>query len=301
MLPKKSLGQNFLTNAGIVASIVDAASLSPNETVLEIGPGKGVLTEELLKRGVRVVSVEKDADLIPLLRTKFEKEILEKRLVLVNKDILQFNFQFSIFNFQCDEQSTINNPFNSIQGKQRLTKYKLVANIPYYITGQIIRKFLTADKQPEKMVLLVQKEVAERIIARDSKESLLSISIKAYGEPKYIKTVKAGSFTPAPSVDSAILLIDNISRKFFDKGMVAIKNVSDGVTNPVRQEVNEERFFEILHAGFAHKRKQLFGNLRAVFDENILREKMKKAGISENIRAEDVSLFGWKKLSDNSI
>jgi 16S rRNA (adenine1518-N6/adenine1519-N6)-dimethyltransferase len=301
MLPKKSLGQNFLTNAGIVASIVDAASLSPNETVLEIGPGKGVLTEELLKRGVRVVSVEKDADLIPLLRTKFEKEILEKRLVLVNEDILQFNFQFSIFNFQCDEQSTINNPFNSIQGKQRLTKYKLVANIPYYITGQIIRKFLTADKQPEKMVLLVQKEVAERIIARDSKESLLSISIKAYGEPKYIKTVKAGSFTPAPSVDSAILLIDNISRKFFDKGMVAIKNVSDGVTNPVRQEVNEERFFEILHAGFAHKRKQLFGNLRAVFDENILREKMKKAGISENIRAEDVSLFGWKKLSDNSI
>jgi 16S rRNA (adenine1518-N6/adenine1519-N6)-dimethyltransferase len=257
MLPKKSLGQNFLTNTGIVASIVDAASLVPDETVLEIGPGKGVLTEELLKRGAKVVAVEKDDDLIPFLQKKFEKQISESKLVLVHEDVL--DFQFSIFNSQT-------------------VGYKLVANIPYYITGQIIRKFLTAEKQPEKMVLLVQKEVAERVVAKDGKESLLSVSVKAYGAPSYVKTVKAGSFTPAPKVDSAVLLIDNISRDFFSG-------------------ISEERFFEVLHAGFAHKRKQLFGNLKAVFDEDILREKMRSAGIPENVRAEDVSPEDWKKLS----
>lgn len=254
MFPKKSLGQNFLTNTDIVASIADAASLSSDETVLEIGPGKGILTGELLKRAGKVIAVEKDRELIPLLQEKFEKEIKENRLVLINEDILTFRFP------------------------ELIEKYKLVANIPYYITGQIIRQFLTAEKQPETMVLLVQKEVAERIIARDGKESLLSVSVKTYGTPSYIKTVKAGSFTPAPKVDSAILLINNISRDFFSN-------------------ISEERFFEVLHAGFAHKRKQLFGNLKAVFDEKVLRERMEEAKIPENIRAEDMSLENWRFLA----
>ncbi len=261
MFPKKSLGQNFLTNTGIISSIVDAGLVSSTDTILEIGPGRGVLTEELLKRGAYVVAIEKDRELIPILRDRFKKEIAENRFVLICDDILNINFQFLISNFQTNE-------------------YKLVANIPYYITGLIIRKFLTSEKQPEKMVLLVQKEVAERIIARDKKESLLSISVKAYGTPTYIKTVKAGSFTPAPKVDSAILLIGNISRDFF-KG------------------ISEERFFEILHAGFAHKRKQLFSNLKSVFEETKLKEKMKMLGIPENIRAEDMPLENWKKLSEN--
>jgi len=274
MIPKKSLGQNFLTNTGIIGSIVDAALIVPGETVLEIGPGKGVLTMELLKRGAKVVAVEKDKDLIPFLQSTFEKEIAKNRLVLINNDIL--NVVIPAEAGIHDTHTTTVDP--RIREDDELWKeYKLVANIPYYITGQIIRKFLSTKKQPEKMVLLVQKEVAERIIARDGKESLLSISVKVYGTPTYVKTVKAGSFTPAPKVDSAILLIDNISRKFFEN-------------------ISEERFFEILHAGFAHKRKQLFGNLKAVFDEKILREKMKEAGILENIRAEDVSLAGWKKL-----
>ncbi len=256
---KKSLGQNFLTNTGIVASIVDAASIIPLETVLEIGPGKGILTQELLKRGAKVIAVEKDDELIPFLEEKFKKEIDEKQLILIHDDILNL-------------ESAKNTAFN-------LKDYKLVANIPYYITGLIIRKFLTTKNQPKQMVLLVQKEVAERIIAENGKKSLLSVSVKVYGTPKYIKTVKAGSFTPAPKVDSAILLIDNISKNFFNN-------------------ITEERFFEVLHAGFAHKRKQLFGNLRAVFDENILREKMKMAEIPENTRAEDLSLENWRKLSE---
>jgi len=293
LFPKKSLGQNFLTNTGIVASIVDAASLIPGETVLEIGPGKGILTEELLKQGAHVIAVEKDRELIPVLQDKFKKEITEDRLVLINDDILNFHLSDPspdgvsdpVRMFEKGEEGskgkTLRTGLQTPSGDEKTGNrpYKLVANIPYYITGQILRKFLEAKKQPEKMVLLVQKEVAERIIARDKKESLLSISVKVYGAPTFVKTVKAGSFTPAPKVDSAILLIDDISRDFF-------KNIS------------EERFFEILHAGFAHKRKQLFGNLRAVFDEKILKEKMKEAGIPENIRAEDVSLAEWKKLSE---
>lgn len=261
MLPKKTLGQHFLTNKGIVASIVDAGDVSPREAVLEIGPGRGVLTAELLKRGARVIAVEKDAELLPFLEEKFEKEIKEKQLLLIGDDILDFHPETY---------------------KLKPETYKLIANIPYYITGAIIRKFLTEKNPPKKMVLLVQKEVAERIVAKNKKESLLSISVKVYGAPKYVKTVKAGSFTPPPKVDSAILLIDSISRNFFHK---------EASGTPT-----EERFFEVLHAGFAHKRKQLFGNLRAVFDEKILREKMARCGILENARAESLSVGDWKCL-----
>lgn len=254
MLPKKSLGQHFLTNTGIVASIAEAGFVSEADTILEIGPGKGILTAELLKRGAKVIAVEKDSELIPLLQEKFEKELATKQLTLIIGDVLDSGFMVHV---SCP--------------------YKLVANIPYYITGAIIRKFLTEKKRPAKMVLLVQKEVAERIVAKNRKESLLSISVKVYGNPHYIKTVKAGSFTPPPKVDSAILLIDGVSQEFF-------------------KEISEEVFFEVIHAGFAHKRKQLFGNLRAVFDEKILKEKMKRCGVSEQARAEELSVKDWKCL-----
>jgi 16S rRNA (adenine1518-N6/adenine1519-N6)-dimethyltransferase len=261
MLPKKSLGQHFLTNTGVVASIVDAGSVSSVDSVLEIGPGKGVLTSELLSRGAKVIAIEKDDELIPFLKEKFKKEILAKQFILIHDDILEFSVE-------------TNHQFTATV----VNDYKLVANIPYYITGQIIRKFLTEKKQPSSMTLLVQKEVAERIVAKHGKESLLSLSVKAYGTPRYIKTVRAGSFTPAPKVDSAVLVIENISCGFFSNKSI------------------EMRFFEVLHAGFAHKRKQLFGNLRAVFDENILRKKLHDCGILENARAEDLCLNDWEKL-----
>lgn len=253
MLPKKSLGQNFLTNTGIVMAVADAASVSSGETILEIGPGKGILTEELLKRGAKVIAVEKDSDLMGFLSEKFKVQISKEQLLLLNGDILDPAFKIPD------------------------VSYKLVANIPYYITGQILRKFLTAKNQPEKMALLAQKEVAERIIARDKKESILSVSVKAYGAPFFIKTVKAGAFTPVPKVDSAILLIDGISRDFF-KG------------------ISEERFFDVLHAGFAHKRKQLAGNLKAIFGDS-LHEKLAICNISPKARAEDLSLPDWKNLA----
>ena len=250
---KKSLGQNFLTNTTIVSSIADEGNITPNETILEIGPGKGVLTEELLKRGAKVIAIEKDTELLPYLEGKFSKALSEKRLTLIQGDILNYEVLFE-------------------------EKYKVIANIPYYITGLIIRKFLSEQIQPERMVLLVQKEVAERIVAQNKKESLLSISIKIYGTPKYIKTVKAVNFNPIPKVDSAILLIENISRNFLGS-------------------VSEKRFFEVLHAGFSHKRKQLFGNLKAVFEEKALKIKMESAHILQNTRAESLSKENWLELS----
>src|SRR6185312_3875994 len=140
------------------------------DVVLEIGPGRGVLTEKMLAQAKRVIAVEKDDELFVVLQEKFKKEIRNKELELVHADILDYLPEGN---------------------------YKLIANIPYNITGAILEKFLSEEHQPSLAVLLVQKEVAQRIVARDDKESILSISVKVYGEPKYIDTVKAGSFNPA--------------------------------------------------------------------------------------------------------
>ncbi|MAF99138.1 MAG: ribosomal RNA small subunit methyltransferase A [Nanoarchaeota archaeon] len=251
---KKSLGQNFLTSQSIVDKIVSTADIKSSDIVLEVGPGKGILTEALLGKAGKVVSVEKDDELIPLLKEKFADEIKNGKLILVHSDILTFNFQL-----------------------YKLSNFKIVANIPYYITGEFLRKMLSSDIQPSQMVLLVQKEVAERII-RSKKESILSISVKAYGEPKYIRTVKAGSFNPTPKVDSAILLIDNISKNFF-------------------KNIDEKRFFEVVKTGFAHKRKLLRGNLSTFADKEKLKIIFKQLGIDEKIRAEEISVGEWGKLA----
>lgn len=257
---KKSLGQNFLTSQSVVDKIVETANLKTDDIVLEVGPGKGILTEALLKKTSKVISVEKDDSLISFLKEKFAEEIKDGKLILVHGDILTFNFQL-----------------------YKLSNFKIVANIPYYITGEFLRKTLSSDIQPSKMVILVQKEVAERI-ARSKKQSILSISIRVYGEPEYIQTVKAGSFSPAPKVDSAILSINNISRDLF--------NVKHSVFN----SMDEERFFEVVKAGFAHKRKLLISNLGSFANREKLKKVFAKAKIDEKARAEDISLDQWKQI-----
>ena len=153
----------------------------------------------------------------------------------------------------------------------------MVANIPYYITGEIIRQFLTAPNQPASMALLVQKEVAERI-ARSKKESLLSLSVKVYGSPNYCFTVPRGAFIPIPNVDSAVLRTADISRDSFTD----------------REE--EERFFEVLHAGFAHKRKRLAKNLEDYAEKGEISRAFAETGLGENARSEDLSLADWLSL-----
>jgi 16S rRNA (adenine1518-N6/adenine1519-N6)-dimethyltransferase len=252
MKAKKTLGQHFLKDKNILGKIVDAAEVKPDDFILEIGPGTGTLTELLLQSGARVIAVEKDSILIKELNIKFSKFIKEGRLELIHSDVLNFD------------------PEHFFASK----KYKVVANIPYYITGNILRKFLGNECQPESMTLLVQKEVAERIVARDKKESLLSISVKVYGNPKIIQTVKRGSFSPMPKVDSAIIHISDISKKNFKK-------------------IDEENFFKILKAGFAHKRKVLIKNLESVYSREALEEIFNKCEISLKARAEDLSLEQW--------
>jgi 16S rRNA (adenine1518-N6/adenine1519-N6)-dimethyltransferase len=252
MYAKKTLGQHFLKSERALASIVLAGEVKGGDTILEIGPGTGALTEKLLAAGAHVVAVEKDDGLFASLGEKFKNKNLE----IIHADILEFDIS-------------------------KLGTYKLVANIPYNITGAILEKFLQdppAGGQPERMVLLVQKEVAERIVARDGKESILSISVKAYGDPKYIETVKAGSFAPAPSVDSAILKIGNISKSFFNS-------------------FSEEDFFKILKAGFQAKRKKLSSNLSQRLEKEKVLKVFEKLGLDENMRAENVSIILWKELA----
>lgn len=272
---KKSLGQNFLKSESILKKIVDAGEINPvrgregsqrastsngvknQDLVLEIGPGRGALTEKLIQAGAKVLAVEKDNELFTLLQEKFSKQIGSGSLVLVHDDILNFNIDSCV--------------------RQDLTHYKIIANIPYNITGAILKKFLTAEQQPESMVLMVQHEVAQRIIANDGKESILSISVKAYGEPKMIAKVDKRFFSPAPKVNSAVIKINNISKNTFKKN-----------------NINEDKFWEIVKKGFAHKRKKLSGNLKGV----IMREKLSKVGLQDK-RAEDLSLKEWIDLSSN--
>ena len=251
---KKSLSQNFLKSRLALEKIISAGEIKSTDTILEIGPGKGALTEKLLEKSKKVIAVEKDLELFEFLKEKFAKQIASSSLVLVHGDILKFNVV-----------------------RQGLTNYKIIANIPYNITGAILKKFLTAKNQPKSMILMVQKEVAERIMAQDKKESLLSISVKAYAEPKIIMKVPARYFSPAPKVDSAVLSMRNISRKIFEKN-----------------KVSEDEFWKIVKLGFAHKRKKLSSNLKSLG----LASGIKELG---NKRAEDLKLADWISLTKGAI
>lgn len=261
MKAKKSLGQNFLKSKIVVNTIINISDLNLNDVVLEIGPGKGFLTEELLKKVKKVIVVEKDDRLIYFLKEKFKEDIKLEKLKIIHKDILDF------------EDKNIKKP------------YKIIANIPYYITGQIIKKFLSSQNQPNKIILMVQNEVAKRIIQQ--KESIISISVKTYGKPKYIKKIKAENFSPKPKVDSAILLIDDISKDFFEN-------------------IDENDFFSVVKAGFSHKRKFLMNNILTDWKNNVknikkqeIEEIFKNLNISSKIRAEKLNIEDWKNLYIN--
>lgn len=266
MRAKKSLGQHFLRSPQVLEAMCQAGKVTAGDTILEIGAGTGTLTGVLLQKGAHVVALEKDQRLIPELRKQFQKELETGQLKLVETDVLAFD----------PREITETGPAQS---------YKIVANIPYYITGAILEKFLGGEFQPSLMALLVQKEVAQRIVANDGKESILSISVKCYGQARIVQKVSRRLFSPPPKVDSAILLITDVSKRFF--------NTENG------ESISEDRFFEVIRGGFAHKRKKLKNNLLLL--ENIspetLSAAMEKAGLHENTRAEEVTLEQWKILA----
>jgi len=313
---KKSLGQHFLNSPVVLKQIIESACIQIGEIVLEIGPGTGVLTKALLDAGANVIAVEKDRRAIELLKERFSNELKDGRLTLVEADIL--DRQSFVIPAKAGIQDQLNDMDSGFRRNDKTlqssivnSSYALVANIPYYITGAILESFLEHEPRPNRMVLLVQKEVAERIIAvrtqrsdlgvirtevrpLSGKESILSISVKAFGMPKIIARVPRGAFTPPPTVDSAILSIDGISDKRFKEKSLEIP-----------------RFFEIMKAGFAHKRKLLIRNLETIIDKETTskatangisaKDKLKKAwlelGLNEKTRAEDIALEQWFELA----
>lgn len=254
---KKSLGQHFLTSNVVPKWMCDAGDVVVGDLVLEIGPGTGVLTRELLARGAEVIALEADLRAITVLEETFKAEIKNKKLHLHHVDVRTMDV------------STI--PKLNDHG------FKVVANIPYYLSGLLFRSFLESDIQPNTLVYLVQKEVAKRIcsdLVRKEKESILSLSVKAYGSPTYVKTVSKGHFAPSPKIDSAVILVQNINRDNF-------KDFTEGF------------FFEMLHIGFGQKRKQLLGNLSKVYERDTLTNIFSTLSLPVSTRAEDMDLNIW--------
>ncbi|MFN3188256.1 MAG: 16S rRNA (adenine(1518)-N(6)/adenine(1519)-N(6))-dimethyltransferase RsmA [Candidatus Paceibacteria bacterium] len=252
---KKSLGQNFLTSPTVPKWMCDAGDVKSGDIVLEIGPGTGVLTKELLNRGAVVTAIETDSRMITVLEETFVDEIANKNLTLIHGDMRTF-------------------PLSSILPA---TPYKIVANIPYYLSGYLLRISLETTPPPATLVFLMQKEVVERI-ARSKKSSLASLSVAVFGKPKYVKTVGRGHFSPSPKVDSAILAINNISH--------------DALPSKEKQT----GFFELLHAGFQSKRKQLAGNLQTLVLKEDVVTFLREQSLPITCRAEDLSIDTWLAL-----
>ena len=251
--PKKELGQHWLTDRFILGEIADAADISSTDTVLEIGPGLGTLTSELLRRADSVVAVEFDRDLAAKLPAQFPGKNLEVR----NEDVLQFDLD-------------------------SLPKdYVVVANVPYYITSKIVQKLMTADNKPRIAVLLVQKEVAERIAAEPGDMSILAISAQLYARASLGIEVPKQFFTPPPKVDSQVIIL---------------RTQQDPLINS--EDVPD--FFRIVKAGFSAKRKKLRSSLSGGLgiSKDDAEKRLLAVGISPDQRAEDLSIDDWKKLSD---
>lgn len=254
MRPNKSFGQNFLVDRAVLMRIVEAAEIAESDSVLEVGAGTGVLTRELAQRARRVVAVELERDMLSLLEKTTQR--------YPNVELLARNLLFL-------------NPVDVFGN----TPYKLVANLPYYITAPTFRHFLESKNPPQCIVVMVQQEVAQRIVAIPGDMSLLAVSVQFYGQPHIIAQVPASAFYPAPKVDSAILRID---------------------VNPHTALTQEERdrFFRVVQAGFSEKRKQVHNSLSRGMhhkDEDV-RAWLATANIDPGRRAETLSIEEWLRV-----
>lgn len=265
---RKGLGQHFLVNSGILKNITQAAELSPQDVVIEVGPGMGVLTRELAARAGYVIAVELDDRMIDLLKQRLSEF---QNYTLINRDILETEPGDLIQEERNKFPATIREP----------CQYKLVANLPYYITQPIIRHFCEARLKPSLMVIMVQKEVAQNIVAQPGDLSILAVSVRFFGKPQIAGYVPAGNFYPAPKVDSAILRIEMYPR-------------------PAVEVTSEEHFFKVVRAGFCAARKQIANSLSqglAIPKAEVL-SLMQKAGVEPQKRAETLTLEEWARLEN---
>jgi len=258
--PRKALGQNFLIDELALGDIAAAAAATGVATVLEVGAGPGGLTEELLGRFERVVAVEIDEELAHLTRQRLGAN---SGLSVIAADILDFE------------------PWELLQEGGAGPPYVVVGNLPYYITQPIVRRMLEADPAPERIVVMVQREVARRMVGGDGRESLLSMSIKFHGEPQALLDVPASSFWPSPKVDSAVVAIDRR-------------------TAPPVDVTLEERdsFFHLLRAGFASPRKQLHNSMPGALGlpGAVIVTALEAAGLDPALRAQHLGLPEWTAL-----
>ena len=255
-MPKKELGQHWLKDRTILAEIAASVPIEPSDTVLEIGPGLGTLTSELLRRAGRVVAVEYDQDLARKLPGQFPG----KNLTVHHEDILRFDLS------------------------QMPAGYIVVANVPYYITSKIVEKLVRAQNKPRTAVLLVQKEVAQRIAARPGDMSLLGLSAQLYAQARLGIEVPREYFTPPPKVDSQVVILTMRSVPLIDPG-------------------DEKAFWRVAKAGFAGRRKKLRSSIAAglAISKPGAEELLRHAGIDPELRAEDLSIDDWQRLAKDAV
>src|SRR3989344_2396453 len=262
--PKDHLGQNFLVEKRVASALLRAAELSGRDTVLEVGPGMGTLTQELAGAAGLVIAVEKDPVMVEILKETVVKE--HPNVKVLQGDILKMKFQAA------------NSEVSIVNGQLSNVSYRVVANLPYYITSPVLRMFLETEKKPELLALMVQKEVAQRICAKPPDMSMLAVSTQFYAVPKIIAYVRKTAFWPRPKVDSAIVKI---------------------VPNKEKPVVAPDTFFRVVKAGFKQPRKQLANNLAT--ELNLSRQEteslLKKADIKPEQRAETLSLKDWINLA----
>lgn len=255
----KDLGQNFLVDIDVLDDIISAAELRKDDIVLEIGAGKGILTDALAERVKRVVAIELDQNLVDGLQKRFAERA---NIEIIRGDALRWISEH----------------------RDRFTdhQWKIVTNLPYGITSRVLRLLLEHEPRPELVVFMVQKEVAERVCAKPGAMSLLSLAVQWFGSPEIIRVVPPESFDPAPEVESAILRIRT-------------RNAEELKQNAAQ----EKRAFQLARIGFASRRKQLHNQLAAGLhiSAEAVQEAMRAAGVAEKARAQELSIEQWKKLA----
>lgn len=276
--PRKGLGQNFLTDPHHLAKIVEAAELTPRDIVLEVGPGPGTLTQLLAEQADQVIAVELDLNMVALLNSEYSDYT---NLTILHADILKTQIVPLLAN-HLSPPSPLQPPISPTnQPSIPPPTYKVVANLPYYITSAVVRHLLESNPQPSRLVITVQKEVAQRIVAEPGDMSVLAVSVQFYGQPKLVHHIPAGAFYPPPKVDSAVVRIDTYPQR--------LATVSD-----------VDFFFRVVKAGFSQKRKQLKNTLAAGLrrPSAAVTQALKKANIDPARRAQTLSVAEWGKLAE---
>ena len=256
--PKASLGQNFLIEPNIYEKILEASEIKRGDKIVEVGPGLGTLTEYLLEavgESGSIIAIEKDDVFVKILEDKFKNA---KNVKIIHRDVLNFKFQISNF---------------------KTKSYKIVGNIPYYLTSKLLRTVFEEWSRPELIVLMVQKEVAERIVVIPPKSNLLSTSVQYFSNPKIVKRISRGNFWPKPKIDSAIIKL-NVKRK-------------------IKNEKYQKDFFKIVKAGFSGKRKQLINSFchALKMPKESVQKNLNTAGIDSKRRPETLTIPEWIKIT----